>query len=245
MAKIQDLLKNYPQIINIIRKAGAEKIKIFKGFTPRGEHDLNILITQHQGNSQDRLTCEADITDDLTSLLECTVCVTDRESMLSEFYKQLNSSNSFELPLSDTPENRDQILKSLQYIFGTDWVFTKREPYDRETTEEEWQRYCAEMEEAKQWIEQHDREQDEEESSKNKGVGFFSQSTAATREPTTLEISITCRGVAINKTFLLDATPSPSELQQNLSDKLDSFISDFLQQQGLALNQQQGWGPDW
>ena len=116
MAKVQDLLKHYQQIVDIFRRAGVQKVLIFRGFTPKSEHDLNILIMEYQAEKQDHPICRADIVDALTPLLGCTVCATDKQLMLPEFYEQLNSSNSFELPLSlsDTQENMSQLLSSMQ-----------------------------------------------------------------------------------------------------------------------------------
>lgn len=236
MAKIQDLLKNYPQIIDIIRRAGAQKVLIFKGFAPKEEHSFNILIMEYQAEKQDHPICRADIVDALTPLLGCTICITDKQLMLPPFYEQLNPSNSLELPLSNTPENKDQFLSFLQRIFGTEWEFVTREPYDREATEEEEQRYREQMESMRPWFEQNEREADEQEAStsRSKGVGFFTQPTIQ-GTGTTLQITFAYGDVMITRTISLHRTSPALVLKPELPVyKLVTACSDLLQREGLA-----------
>ena len=237
MAKIQDLLKYYPQIIEIFHRTDIQKVFIFKGLTSLGEHDLNILIIGSRQDGPISPICMADVKGSLTLLLGCTVCVTDKQSMLPEFYERLNPSNSFELSLSDTLENRDQFFGSLQRIFGTEWEFVTREPYDREVTEEEEQRYREQMESMRPWFEQDEREAEADEqeaaTSRSKSVGFFTQPTALQDLSATVQIIFVCGGVTITRNLSLHNVSPAVTSKPDLADKLATACSELLRREGV------------
>ena len=93
------------------------------------------------------------------------------------------------------------------------------------------------MESMKAWFES-DHEADEivgAETPRGNGAGFFlpQPAAAAAGEPITVNISFG-HGVVINKTFLPRDMPLSKQLEQVLSERLVSAISDVFRQEGLT-----------
>jgi hypothetical protein len=237
MGKIKDLISHYSKIIAILQSVGINKVRLFKGFTKEDEHDLNIVIIEYSGNLDLLLSHERDATDKLTSLLGCTVYITDYLSINPDFYGNLDASNSVELTISAEVERKEAVFTSLNQIFGEQWEFIKREYFpDKEATDKEWCIYNAEMSQMRQLIEGQEEEEQEPSRTLTAYSGsIFSSKTSGAPAVTVYATLVIDEQVIVKRAFPLGKTPSPDALTRTLEKAFQELEEeDFSPQQGFS-----------
>lgn len=124
MLTINDFLKLYPQIMEILIKQGFHNAVIFKGFSTKEEHNLNLLVSDQFTEDTElkpQTTRKLSVKDELTALLKCKIVLTTPDQMESFYLEKLDSTNSVKLT-----ENIP--LQNIDAVFGQEWTFN---PPDR------------------------------------------------------------------------------------------------------------------
>lgn len=119
MSNINEFLRSYSKILEIIIKYGFKDAVIFKGFTVKEERNLNLLVSDKLSEgteSMPQTTRRLKVIDELSALLKCKVVFTLREQMDIFYRNKLNASNSVELK-AEIP------LRNIEKVFGKNWRF--------------------------------------------------------------------------------------------------------------------------
>jgi hypothetical protein len=125
MIEINLFIKLYPQIIEHIKQQGFYDAIIFKGFSKKEEHNLNIFIKDKYTSKNEPMpqtTRHLALDDALTDLLKCKIILTTEERMELYYFKKLNSENS--VKLTDTLPTQE-----LEHIFGKNWKFNPADDF--------------------------------------------------------------------------------------------------------------------
>ena len=121
MSTISFFLENYYEIMESINRNGFHNAIIFKEFSNKEAHSLNILLRDKripEEGADSLLDCEYKLKQELTELLKCKIVLTmDTPVEIAPYYREkLNSSNSVKLT-DNVPT--EAVLR----VFGNDWTF--------------------------------------------------------------------------------------------------------------------------
>jgi len=114
-------LKSYPQILEVLDTHGFHDAVIFKGFSTKEKHNLNILISDRftaDTEPKPQTTRKLAVKDELTALLKCKIVLTTEDQMKSHYLKKLDSTNSVKL-------TKEVPSQDIEAIFGQDWTFNQ------------------------------------------------------------------------------------------------------------------------
>jgi len=119
MSTINNFLKLYPEVMKILNIHGFCDAIIFKGFSIKEMHNLNILVSDRftaDTEPKPQTTRKLAVKDELTALLKCKIVLTTEDQMPTYYLKKLDSTNSVKL-------TKEVPLQYIEAIFDQDWTF--------------------------------------------------------------------------------------------------------------------------